>query len=109
MTTTYSVTADGSPEIKFGLIGVESVKQNIRTILTTIEGTCPLARGFGIDPAIIDSPTPAALALLEVNIRDAISQFEPRATVTEVDIHVDGDKLIPVVKFTLAEEANEFG
>lgn len=52
----YNVTVDDTP-LQFGLSGVEEVKQNIRTIIKTIMGTCPMHRSFGIDPIIIDMPT----------------------------------------------------
>lgn len=100
---TYSVSGDQTP-IQFGLKGVDAVKQNIRTIVTTFTGTCPFDREFGIDADIIDLPTPVATALLEVNIISAIEKYEPRATVTNIEINVEEGKLIPVIKFILNEE-----
>nr|WP_145402953.1 GPW/gp25 family protein [Paenibacillus xylanexedens] len=99
----YNVTVDDTP-LQFGLSGVEEVKQNIRTIIKTIMGTCPMHRSFGIDPIIIDMPTPAAAALLEVASLSAIEQFEPRADVTNMVVHVQENKLVPVVYFSLREE-----
>ncbi|MGN7360013.1 GPW/gp25 family protein [Paenibacillus sp. SAF-054] len=105
MTTTYTVTTD-SPEIKLGLTGVESVKQNIRLICTTVVGSCPLDRAFGVDPVLIDQALPAAGALLQVNIQAAIEEFEPRAAVTDIQLDWQGTKLVPTIKFIMIEEAS---
>ncbi|MGG1613521.1 GPW/gp25 family protein [Paenibacillus phoenicis] len=103
MTTTYSVTADAL-QIQFGLTGVASVKQNIQLICTTMLGSCPLDRAFGIDLTAMDQSTTAAAALLQVNILSAIEQFEPRAIVTDISLQTDGEKVIPTIKFVLKEE-----
>ncbi|KHF33396.1 Gene 25-like lysozyme [Paenibacillus sp. P1XP2] len=103
MTTTYTVTVD-SQEVRLGLTGVESVKQNIRLICTTIIGSCPLDRELGVDPVAIDQALPAAGALLQVTIQSAIEEFEPRATVTDILLDWKDEKLIPTIKFVLTEE-----
>ncbi|MNO15527.1 Lysozyme [compost metagenome] len=104
--TNYTVSPDNTP-IKFGLNGAEEVRQNIRTIVSTIMGTCPFYRQFGIDSEIIDLPTHAAAALLEVSIIDAIAEYEPRALVTGVEVRTEGERLIPTITFTLREEEED--
>lgn len=99
----YNVTVDDTP-LQFGLSGVEEIKQNIRTIIKTIMGTCPMHRAFGIDPIVIDMPTPAAAALLEVAALSAIEEYETRAQVTDIEVHIEENKLIPIVYFSLREE-----
>lgn len=101
--TTYHVTADHTP-IKFGLLGAEEVRQNIRTIVSTLVGTCSFHREFGIDPEIFDLPTSVASALLEVSMISAIEEFEPRAIVTNVEVRIDEAKLIPTITFSLRGE-----
>lgn len=105
---TYSVTSDNTP-VKFGLSGVEEVRQNIRAIVSTIQGTCPFHRDFGIDSEIVDLPTPAAAALLQVSIINAIETYEPRALVTDVEIKTEGSRLVPKISFTLREEGENGG
>ncbi|MFJ2044517.1 GPW/gp25 family protein [Paenibacillus taichungensis] len=101
--TTYNVTVDETP-LQFGLSGIEEIKQNIRTIIKTIMGTCPMRRDFGIDPIVIDMPTPAAAALLEVAALSAIEEYETRVQVTDIVVNIDENRLIPVVYFALREE-----
>lgn len=64
---------------------VAEILQNIRTILTTRQGTVPLDRGFGLTWEHIDKPLPIARSLQQAAIIEAIEQYEPRATVQSVE------------------------
>lgn len=55
------------------------ILRNVRTLLATPLGACPLYRDFGIDTAILDNPTPVAENLMAVEIMDAVERWEPRA------------------------------
>ncbi len=65
------------------------ILRNVRTILATPLGTCPLHRTFGIDTSILDSPTPVAENLMAVEIMDAVERWEPRVQVTGVTFQAD--------------------
>ncbi len=67
------------------------VERNIKTILSTPKGTCPLYREFGVDIAMLDNPTPIARNMLTVAIIDAIEEWEPRAKVTDVAVGIGAD------------------
>lgn len=60
------------------------ILRNVRTLLSTPLGTCPLHRSFGIDTSILDNPTPVAENLMAVEIMDAVERWEPRVRVTDV-------------------------
>lgn len=103
------VEADG---MKFNLSGIESIKQCIKIICTTPVGSIPLDRNFGIDFSVLDLPYESSMALLRVNILEAIEAYEPRATVTEISFEETGPddialfgRLIPVIKFIESEDA----
>ena len=51
----------------------------------------PLDRGFGIDVAMVDSPTPVAQAKLTASLVVAVHKYEPRATVKRVTYTGDAD------------------
>lgn len=68
---------------------VEEILQNIRTILSTVKGSVPLDRDFGIDGSYVDLPMPAAKAKLASEIMNAVKKYEPRATITSVDFTGD--------------------
>lgn len=63
---------------------VEEVIQNVRMILTTMKGTVPLDRDFGIDATIVDKPLAVVQAQLARDIVNAVNKYEPRARVKNV-------------------------
>lgn len=68
---------------------VEEVLQNVKTILTTIQGSCPLFREFGISSDILDQPLQIAQAKITAELARQIANFEPRCQLKK--ILVDGD------------------
>ena len=81
------------------------VIQNVRTICATTKYSVPLDRRFGVDAAMLDAPTPKAMAALQAEIIAAIRKYEPRARVTRVSFEGDMDgKLIPKVRVRIDEE-----
>ena len=79
------------------------VIQNVRTIITTIQGTVPLDRDFGIDVDVIDKPINVVRPLLVKEIKEKLEKYEPRAKL--ISINWDGDgmegKLIPTVRVAI--------
>ncbi len=72
----------------------EEIHQNIKTILSTIKGTVPLMRDFGIDPNLIDQPqNQAFLQILKNEIVAQIRKYEPRAKVKEIKLYEKDEKL----------------
>ncbi|MBJ6362090.1 GPW/gp25 family protein [Paenibacillus sp. GCM10012307] len=103
----YEVTGDPFT-VDFGASGSDAILQNIKTILTTISGTVPLDRKFGVDVPL-DQPAMVAQALLTANIIEAIEQYESRVEVVSV-MYSNNDNegiLIPIVKFRM-KEGEEF-
>lgn len=98
------VTAS-SGGIQFGATGVEQVIQNVRTILSTIVGTCPLYREFGHDPSPLDQPMPIAEALTTARLYEEIEKYESRVEVVSISYSRDdlNGKLLPVVRVRLKE------
>lgn len=87
-------------KVDFGAQGMTEILQNVRTILSTVRGTVPLDRVFGVDQGLLDSPLPAARARLTGEIIAAVGKYEPRAEVVEVIYDGDGleGKLTPKVR-----------
>jgi phage baseplate assembly protein W len=84
----YTVT--GTPlSIDFGATGIDAILQNVRTILTTVQGTVPLDRAFGIDQSPLDSPGLVARAKMSPIIIKAIKTYEPRVSVLAVNYTED--------------------
>ncbi len=65
------------------------VERNIKTVLSTPVGTCPLYRNFGISIEMLDTPTIVAQNMLTVAIIEAIEEWESRVQVTDVTVYTD--------------------
>lgn len=88
-----------SADIDFGAQGIAQIQQNVRFILTTVMGSVPLDRTFGIDPSLVDAPIPTAQSRLTAEIIRAVRAYEPRARVMQVKYGGDAldGQLIPTV------------
>lgn len=68
------------------------IARNVKTILRTPVGTCPLYRDFGINTAVaIDRPMDVAKNFLAVEIMEAVERYEPRVRVSAVDFDTSQD------------------
>lgn len=64
---------------------VEEITRNLRTLLLTPAGTCPLDRNFGLDNSLfLGLPMDVAQNAMAVEIMDKVDKYEPRVTVREV-------------------------
>lgn len=90
-------------KVDFNAEGLTEVMQNVRTILSTVRGSVPLDRSFGVDLALLDSPLPIAQAKLSNEIMAAVNKYEPRAQVVQVTYSGDGldGKLVPKVRLRI--------
>lgn len=84
---------------------IEEVLQNVAMIISTVKGTAPLHRDFGISATALDMPIAAAQSILIADIFDAIEMYEPRAEVVSVTFKGDGMAgiLIPVLEVRINE------
>lgn len=85
---------------------VKSVLQNVAIILSTLRGSVPLYRDFGLPMTFLDRPMAAARPVLIAEIKDAISVYEPRANVTNVFLEGDPSgpgKLVATVEVEIYE------
>lgn len=102
MSESYKVSAAESAALELGAADtVKSVLQAIKIILTTPKGTVPMYRDFGVNMDFLDLPTPGAEQRARMEIREAIEEWEPRATVKDITFSRDelqSGKLIPTVE-----------
>lgn len=85
------------------------ITQNIRMILTTVKGTLPLDRNFGLSPRIIDTPIERARALVVKEIHEQVNRYEPRARIVQAGFAGDNatssdGQLLPWVMVRIADE-----
>ena len=99
---TYRVSAGENAALQLGEPDtVQAVLQAIKIILTTPKGTVPMYRDFGVNMDFLDLPTPGAEQRARMEIREAVEEWEPRATVKDITFSRDesqSGKLIPTVE-----------
>ena len=79
--------------------------QNVRTICTTPKYSVPMDRLFGVDAAMLDRPTPKAMAAIQAEIVQAVRKYEPRCKVKKVILDGDMDgKLNVKVRIEILEK-----
>ncbi len=87
---------------------VASVLQNVAIILSTRQGSVPGYRNFGLPQQFVDKPVNVAKTMLVAEIHEAIAEFEPRATISNISFETDEDapgKLIPLLEVIVNEES----
>lgn len=99
----YLVNANKQPAIDLAPNAVvDEVLQNVRTIITTIKGSVPLDRAFGIDGEVVDLPVNVAKAKLTNEIFRAVRLYEPRAVIESIDFEADlSGRLVPMVEVSI--------
>ncbi|MFW5497758.1 MULTISPECIES: GPW/gp25 family protein [unclassified Maridesulfovibrio] len=93
-----------------GETGVAEILQNVRIILSTIRGTVPFDRLFGLTITYIDKPIPEAMAEFRGDAIQTVQKYEPRVSVTSVDFKAKPDeamdgRLYPVVRVRIKDGA----
>ena len=81
---TYLDISASLENIEIGATGLKEIVQNVKIILTTIKGSVPLDRDFGIDPGFIDAPIRTARALFASKMVAAVKKYEPRVEVVKL-------------------------
>jgi len=109
----YTVDFSQATPINFSPQSIsEEIAQNIRMIVTTIQGTAPLARQVGMMADDLDDPIQIVKARLSGSIISVILEQEPRALITEVLFTETAEesavwgRLVPVIRFRLNDEVN---
>ncbi len=102
----YTISANDGAELTLNESNVvASVLQNVRIILTTIQGTVPMYRDFGLSRDHRGRAIHTVLPMLYADIREKVEKYEPRVRVDNVVIEQaenDGS-IIPTVEVTILE------
>ena len=86
-TITNSLTA-----IDFAPAETAEILQNCRTIISTVKGSAPLHRNFGIDAENLDKPINISQAQITAEIARQLAQYEPRCKLKKCTVtgNIDG-------------------
>nr|WP_287412745.1 hypothetical protein [Pseudodesulfovibrio sp.] len=100
-------TSQPAPVV-IGASGVESKLQQVRMVLTTVKGSVPLDRTFGLSMTFLDRPLPHAMAEYSGEVVVEVQAQVPGVVVELVEFTpdqngaVDG-RLYPVVTLSIQE------
>lgn len=84
---------------------VKSVLQNISNILKTRRGSVPHFREFGLPMEFVDQPMSIAEPTMIIEVREALTRFEPRAELVSISFTSNKDgQLFPVVEVNIKVE-----
>jgi phage baseplate assembly protein W len=91
----------GSPEN-------EEIARNLATLYSTVEGTIPMDRDFGLSLDATGYPLPVAKNMIALEITEKTETYEPRVEVLKVTFiyNLEG-KLIPNVLIGKADDTGE--
>lgn len=87
---------------------IEELKQNIRMILLTFAGSCPLARELALDSGLIDKPVNIVENIIYANLKRAIEENEPRVNLKQINIKNDLENLGKLVITVIVEVKDEY-
>lgn len=63
---------------------LEEYDEQIQCLISTMEGTLPGSRGFGLDPDILDQTPEDALNLFAMDLQEKVEKFIPGIGVANV-------------------------
>lgn len=87
---------------------IEKYERQIKTLLKTVEGTCPGDRAFGLSNEYQDEPPEVAKVSLSLEIYNKMEEYIPRLEVLEIDFSFGEEgELIPCIRFGPNEDYEE--
>lgn len=81
----------------------------LNTLYSTVEGTQPMDREFGLSIDCVDKPLPIAKNLYTLDVIEKTEKYEPRVEVSDVTFKVEHETLIPTIYLIPAEDEGEEG
>lgn len=82
----------------------------LKTLYTTVEGTQPLDRKFGLSREFLGQPIPVAQNMYRIEVIEKTDIYEPRVKVSEVTFNVNAEEgeIYPVIKLEKGDEDDEY-
>ena len=71
----------------------EEILQNVRTICSTVVGSVPLDRDFGMSMDMLDQPINISRMLFQSAVIQALAKYEPRAKLVSIDFSTNGESV----------------
>lgn len=73
-------------------------RESLEVLISTPEGTAPLARNFGLNQSFLSLPPDTAKTLFAQELITKVELYIPEISINEIDITVDSDGILrPVI------------
>lgn len=82
----------------------DDIMNCLNCLYSTVEGTCPMDREFGITIEAVDKPQQVAKNIYALDVVEKTEKYIPSVEVEEVTFEVDGERLIPHIKLKENED-----
>lgn len=87
---------------------INKYQEQLTVLCSTIAGTVPLDREFGIDATCLSQSAEVAEALLSVEIMEKVEKYIPELVVNSVDFEYTTDgKLTPIISIGYNDDIEE--
>lgn len=87
---------------------IQDIMEGLRHLCTTLSGSIPLDREFGINSDFLGAPLDVAKNMLALEFIEKIEKYEPRVVVDEVRFEVEEDgTLIPSIFISASDLESE--
>lgn len=87
---------------------LEGYQRQLQTLYTTVEGTCPGDRHFGLSPEYQDESPPVAESTLSLEIYNKTEEYVPQVEVLDIQFtYGEEGQMIPQITIGLNEEYDE--
>lgn len=88
---------------------LRNILKCLKTLYTTVEGTQPLDREFGLKRDFLGQPIPIAQNLYMIEVIEKTEKYEQRVQVSEVEFEIDAEdgKMIPIIRLEQREEEDD--
>ena len=87
----------GTAEIIFEDAVENDLENQVKTLLSSVEGSFVCNRKFGIRPDIVDQPMQLAQSRYVADVHDKIELFIPQVMVNDITFRFENDTLYPIV------------
>ena len=84
----------------------EKVKRLLSALYSSMEGTYPMNRAYGLSQEPLDYPLPVAQTMLAEEIYNKTETYVPQCEIESIDFQYDeeNDALIPIISFELGDD-----
>lgn len=86
---------------------IREVRRNLETLLSTMAGTMPMDREFGLDCSYLDYPISTAANMYALEVTKKVKKYVPEVGVQSVTFEYEDGAIYPTVTFGQADDEED--